>query len=167
MEKNIKINNEEDLEDFLSIPQNETIELMKRLEGDIMVLGIGGKMGPTLGWMAVKAVREAGVSKRVYGVSRFSDKTLVPELERRPLPGENPRVGGGARKCFWRFSCFSFRDKQLSFGVSRPHPHHIPTPVGDERAGEVFRVSQIDRYIRGEMLLPERGQGLHRGEVEN
>ena len=85
MEKNIKINNEEELEDFLSIPQKETIEMMKRLEGDIMVLGIGGKMGPTLGWMAIKAIREAGVSKKVYGVSRFSDKNLVPELERRGI----------------------------------------------------------------------------------
>ena len=46
-----------------------------------MILGIGGKMGPTLGKMAVKAVREAGITKTIYGVSRFSDASLISKLE--------------------------------------------------------------------------------------
>ncbi len=75
--------NEDELEDFLSIPHSETVNLMKRLDGDIIILGIGGKMGPTLGKMIVKAIEQAGVSKKVYGISRFSDKTLRHRLENR------------------------------------------------------------------------------------
>ncbi|MCE5248817.1 NAD-dependent epimerase/dehydratase family protein [bacterium] len=76
---------EKELEDFMSTPRPETVDLMKRLDGDIMILGIGGKMGPTLGSMTVKAVREAGVSRTVYGVSRFSDKNLISALEDRGI----------------------------------------------------------------------------------
>ena len=72
---------EEELDQILSLPEEETIELMKRLDGDIMILGIGGKMGPTLGITAVRAIRKAGVEKRVIGVSRFSDESLIPKLE--------------------------------------------------------------------------------------
>ena len=60
-----------ELEEQLSRPGLELIEMMKRLEGDIMILGIGGKMGPTMGRLAVNAIREAGVNKKVYGVARF------------------------------------------------------------------------------------------------
>lgn len=79
------IENEEQLDDFLSEPHHETVEMMKRLEGDIMILGIGGKMGPTLGMTAVKAAKKAGVAKRVYGVSRFSEKGLVNDLEKKGI----------------------------------------------------------------------------------
>ncbi len=82
MGKPVVFNTEDELEDFLSIPQQETVELMKRLDGDVMILGIGGKMGPTLGYMAVKAAEKAGVSKKVYGVSRFSDNDLISKLKK-------------------------------------------------------------------------------------
>jgi nucleoside-diphosphate-sugar epimerase len=75
------IRDEEELDDLLSEPQPVTVEMMRRLEGDFMVLGIGGKMGPTLGRMIVKALHAAGVSRRVYGVSRFSDPALAARLE--------------------------------------------------------------------------------------
>ncbi|MDP2984104.1 MAG: NAD(P)-dependent oxidoreductase [Candidatus Latescibacter sp.] len=81
MENTLSFNNEDDLEYFLSIPYAETVELMKRLDGDFMILGIGGKMGPTLGRMIVLAAEEAGISKKVYGVSRFSNRHLIPRLE--------------------------------------------------------------------------------------
>lgn len=75
------INDEDELDELLSEPQSATVEMMRRMEGDFMVLGIGGKMGPTLGRMIVKALRAAGVSRRVYGVSRFSDPALTVKLE--------------------------------------------------------------------------------------
>jgi nucleoside-diphosphate-sugar epimerase len=81
MEKPIVFNSEDELEDFLSIPQKKTIEVIQRLAGDFMILGIGGKMGPTLGNMIVKAAKKAGVMKKVYGVSRFSNKDLIDKLE--------------------------------------------------------------------------------------
>ena len=39
-----------ELEERLARPGVELIEMMKRLDGDIMILGIGGKMGPTMGY---------------------------------------------------------------------------------------------------------------------
>lgn len=71
-----QIETEEELDELLARPYPETVELMKRLEGDIIILGVGGKMGPSLARLAVNAVREAGVAKKVIGVARFSDPSL-------------------------------------------------------------------------------------------
>jgi dTDP-4-dehydrorhamnose reductase len=71
----------EELDDLLSLPTTETIEAMAALQGDIVVLGIGGKMGPTLARMAKRASDLAGVSRRVIGVSRFSSSSLPALLQ--------------------------------------------------------------------------------------
>ncbi|WP_026688372.1 NAD-dependent epimerase/dehydratase family protein [Alteribacter aurantiacus] len=65
----------------LSEPSADLIEMMKTLDGDIMILGVGGKMGPSLAIKAVRAIREAEVEKKVIGVSRFSDPNSIDELE--------------------------------------------------------------------------------------
>ena len=75
------IKTEKELEDLLSIPSPELIEMMKRLQGDIMILGIGGKMGVTLGRQAVNAITAAQVDKKVFGVSRFSNQAARERLE--------------------------------------------------------------------------------------
>lgn len=75
------IENETVLDDLLSLPDPSLIDFMKRVEGDIAILGIGGKMGPTLGRLAVNAIRAAGVKKEVYGVSRFGDAKARQQLE--------------------------------------------------------------------------------------
>ncbi|WP_428662112.1 NAD-dependent epimerase/dehydratase family protein [Reyranella sp.] len=64
------------LEDFMTTPPPELVAEMKTLDGDILVLGVGGKMGPTLAQMA----RRAG--KRVIGVARFSEPGLRKALTR-------------------------------------------------------------------------------------
>jgi nucleoside-diphosphate-sugar epimerase len=69
----------EELEDILSEPTEATVRDMAALEGDIVVLGVGGKMGPTLARMARKASDRAGVRRKVIGVARFS----VPGLQQR------------------------------------------------------------------------------------
>ncbi|MGJ1267230.1 NAD-dependent epimerase/dehydratase family protein [Sphingobacterium spiritivorum] len=69
------------LEEEILAPSAALIADIKRIEGDIMFLGIGGKMGPSMGRLAVRAIREAGLSKRVIGVSRFSDNKVKSELE--------------------------------------------------------------------------------------
>lgn len=66
------IGTEGDLEAALSEPTPEVIETFRRLPGDIMLLGVGGKMGLSLARMARRAADAAGVSRRVLGVSRFS-----------------------------------------------------------------------------------------------
>jgi nucleoside-diphosphate-sugar epimerase len=66
------IHSEEQLEDLLSEPPPGVIESAARLDGDIVLLGVAGKMGPTLARMAVRAFALAGVRRRVIGVARFS-----------------------------------------------------------------------------------------------
>lgn len=82
MGKPVFFNNENELENFLSIPHDVTVEVVKNLDGDFMILGIGGKMGPTLGKMIINAAKKAGVSKNAYGVSRFSDTNIRTGLEK-------------------------------------------------------------------------------------
>ena len=60
------------LEEILSEPTEAAIAAMGALPGDVVVLGVGGKMGPTLARMARRASDLAGVKRRVIGVSRFS-----------------------------------------------------------------------------------------------
>ncbi len=71
----------EQLERLLSEPSAEVVEAMGQLSGDIMFLGVGGKMGPTMARMARRASDLAGVRRRVIGVSRFSTPGLRPLLE--------------------------------------------------------------------------------------
>ena len=54
---------------------------MQRLEGDLIILGIAGKMGVTLGMLAARAIAAAGAHKRVIGVARFTDETARATLE--------------------------------------------------------------------------------------
>ena len=76
-----KINNVEELEDQLAQPTPELINDLAKIDGDIMILGLGGKMGPSLAKLAVNAIRDGGLNKRVIGASRFSNKKLRDELE--------------------------------------------------------------------------------------
>lgn len=68
------IDNEKQLEELLSRPTAEVIEFFKTLDGDLIFLGIAGKIGPSIARMAKRACEEAGVYKRILGVSRFSNK---------------------------------------------------------------------------------------------
>lgn len=72
----------EALEEFLSRPREDVIQTLRSLEGDLMILGVGGKMGPTLAALAQRSSDEANLGKRVIGVSRFSTPGLREELER-------------------------------------------------------------------------------------
>ncbi|MCZ7644197.1 MAG: NAD(P)-dependent oxidoreductase [Planctomycetota bacterium] len=76
-----RFRDEEHLEEFMSEPPPDLVEMMKRLDGDLAILGIGGKMGVTLGREAVRAAKAAGVKKRILGVSRFSDEDARRKLE--------------------------------------------------------------------------------------
>jgi nucleoside-diphosphate-sugar epimerase len=70
------------LEEVLSRPNEADREAMRRLGGDLLILGVGGKMGPSLARRARRAADEAGVKMRVIGVARFSDPSLRDQLER-------------------------------------------------------------------------------------
>lgn len=76
-----RIENVEMLEELLAVPPEALVEAVKRLDGDIMILGIAGKMGVSMGRLAMNAIREAGVKKKVIGVSRFSNADDRAKLE--------------------------------------------------------------------------------------
>ena len=71
---------EETLNSMLTRPDEGLVEDMRTLDGDIMVLGAGGKMGPTLCVLAKKAIEAAGTGRKVTAVSRFSDPLVTAYL---------------------------------------------------------------------------------------
>ena len=71
-----RIENLEQLDDLLTTPGQALVEDLARLAGDILILGVGGKMGPTLASLA----RRAAPGKRVIGAARFSEKGLEERL---------------------------------------------------------------------------------------
>jgi len=75
------MNKLEELEAKLSEPSRSLVEEISKLEGNILILGVAGKIGPSLALIAKKAISIAGIKKRVIGVSRFSDKILKQKLE--------------------------------------------------------------------------------------
>lgn len=69
--------NERELDDLLSTPRPETVAALEECPGDLIVLGAGGKMGPTLSRMAARA---ANGSRRVIAVSRWSSAEAARAL---------------------------------------------------------------------------------------
>jgi nucleoside-diphosphate-sugar epimerase len=68
----------EAVEDFLSAPSAELTAELATVPGDILILGVGGKMGPTLARLA----KRAAPGKRVMGVARFSEAGVRETLEK-------------------------------------------------------------------------------------
>lgn len=61
------------LDNLLATPSPALINDMAKIKGDIMILGAGGKMGPTLCLLVKNACKAANIQKRIIAVSRFSD----------------------------------------------------------------------------------------------
>ena len=65
------------LEDFLSLPTQALVDDLERVPGDILILGVGGKMGPTLARLA----RAGAPARRIIGVARFTETGLAERLQ--------------------------------------------------------------------------------------
>lgn len=76
----MKIKTQEQLEERMARPSEADVAAMCAMEGDILILGVGGKMGPTLAQLIRRAADASGKKIRVMGVARFSDKTLPDAL---------------------------------------------------------------------------------------
>lgn len=70
-----------ELEQKILQPSDQLLEDIAGIEGDILLLGIGGKMGPGMARLAKQAIEITGSNKKIIGVSRFSDHTLRQVLE--------------------------------------------------------------------------------------
>jgi nucleoside-diphosphate-sugar epimerase len=76
----VLVENEEQLESLLSTPNAADIDMMRRLSGDLIILGAGGKMGPSLARRIKRASQAAGIERRVIAISRFSSPQARQEL---------------------------------------------------------------------------------------
>lgn len=63
-------------------PSADLVADIAKIDGDILILGVGGKMGPALAKLAKEAIDKAGINKKVIGVSRFSEPGLQDELNK-------------------------------------------------------------------------------------
>jgi nucleoside-diphosphate-sugar epimerase len=72
----------EDLEEHLASPSSLDRETVRRMDGDVVILGAGGKMGPSLARRIRRAADAMGKRLRVIAVSRFSSASLVDVLNR-------------------------------------------------------------------------------------
>ena len=75
-----RIQTEAELEERLSRPDQATVSAMAALDGDLLILGVGGKMGPSLARLARRAADQGGVKKRVVAVARFTNNKLPSQL---------------------------------------------------------------------------------------
>jgi nucleoside-diphosphate-sugar epimerase len=75
-----RIANEEQLEELLSRPDPAVVKMFSQLEGDIIFLGVAGKIGISLAHMAKRACDEAAIRKRIIGVSNFENKDLQKKV---------------------------------------------------------------------------------------
>ena len=105
----------EELEEALSRPSEADVEFLRHLEGDILILGAGGKMGPSLARLCRRAADAAGPPRRIFAVSRrpisesgieaipcdLLDRAQVAQLPACPnvlyLAGQEVRVVGQSR----------------------------------------------------------------------
>ena len=76
-----RIESVEQLEELLSRPPGYLVDVFRRTAGDVIVLGVAGKMGITLARMAKRASDAAGTKRRIIGVARFSQPDQQPALE--------------------------------------------------------------------------------------
>jgi nucleoside-diphosphate-sugar epimerase len=148
----------EALEDFMTTPSRDLARDLAALDGDIMVLGVGGKMGPTLARLA----RRAAPDKRVFGVARFSEKGLKDGLEShgietiacdlldRDAVNALPKVKNIIMMAGRKFGADG--DQPLTWAMNV----HVPTIVA-----EAFPASRIVTFSTGCVypFVPVAGQG--------
>ncbi len=76
-----RINSEAELDEALVTPNAADVDTLAQLPGDVLIVGAGGKMGPTLATRVRRAADAAGTGRRVIAASRFSDRASREALE--------------------------------------------------------------------------------------
>jgi len=76
-----RFEDEASLDEFMSTPSPALIEALSQYRGTLAILGVGGKMGHTLGRQAKRAAEASGSDLRIIGVSRFSDAAQRKKVE--------------------------------------------------------------------------------------
>jgi len=74
------ITTETQLDELLSEPSDAVIRTFGAIPGDVLILGVAGKMGLTLARMAQRAAEAAGTPRKITGVARFSSPSAAQWL---------------------------------------------------------------------------------------
>jgi nucleoside-diphosphate-sugar epimerase len=77
------IQTEDELDEILTLPRSDLVAFIRQLQSRLIVLGAGGKMGPSLAVLARRAAQSAGRPLEVVAVSRFGDESARRWLEAR------------------------------------------------------------------------------------
>lgn len=77
--------NEEILNEMLTTPSDKLINDMEKIQGNIMILGAGGKMGGDISILAARAAKASGIPKKIYAVSRFTKPEVTERLAKEGI----------------------------------------------------------------------------------
>ena len=149
-----------DLDELLCRPSQALIDDLNQVDGDIMILGVAGKMGPTLAGLAKAALPD----RRVIGVARFSDAGTKAWLEARGIEtiacdlldeaaiGRLPKVQNIVFMAGRKFGAEG--DLSLTWAMNA----HVPALVA-----QAFRESRIVAFSTGCVypFVPVDGKGAN------
>jgi nucleoside-diphosphate-sugar epimerase len=156
------IETEAQVEDLQSRPSDEDIEAMRAIGGDVLILGAGGKMGPTLAMRTLRAMRAAGQRHRVIAVARFSNPELIARMQSEGVetiacdmlePGALTRLPDAPNVIFMA---------AMKFGtVGAAHMTWAMNTYLPGLVAERFRASRIVAFSTGNVypLVPVTGGG--------
>lgn len=141
-----KISTIAELDELLSRPSTELVEYIAKLDGDIMLLGAGGKIGPTIARTAKRAIDQAQVDKKVIAVARSPLDELKAEgitalncdLLNWKAVSELPRVKNIVYLAGRKFG--STGSEWLTWASNVMIPHNV---------GDIFRDANIAVYSTG------------------
>ena len=127
------------LEELLSRPFPALVQAMAELSGDILCLGAGGKIGPSLARMAQRAAEEAGVAKRIIAVARrplpalaaAGVETLQCDLMDREAVSRLPRTENVVYLVGRKFG--STGNEALTWMTNVVLPHQVASTLADSR----------------------------------
>jgi nucleoside-diphosphate-sugar epimerase len=75
------MHSEQELDEALSRPTAADVQALANMAGDLLILGVSGKMGPSMAALAQRARKQAGGSQRIFGAARFSDPDVRQAVE--------------------------------------------------------------------------------------
>ncbi len=156
---------EHELDEFLARPRTALIRDLAGIDGDIMILGVAGKMGPTLARLA----RNAVPGRRIIGVARFSDpaarqrldawgvETIACDLLDRAAIDALPDVGNVVFAAGHKFGASG--NPSMTWAMNT----HVPALVAERfrgsrivafSTGNVYALTAIGRQGAGESTAP-------------
>lgn len=141
-----RIENVAELESILSTPSDALVNEISGIDGDIMILGAGGKVGPTMALKARRAIEAAGMKKDVVAVDVFElpalkkagIKTLQCDLLDPAAVDALPRVENIIYMVGRKFG--SVGSEWLTWAINVMVPHNV---------ARVFTASRIAAFSTG------------------